>query len=90
LEADSPSEAISWSLVTQGTVTQRIKVDYHKRTRVEIPIEFAYSNLSGALRSILDRGTFNYRIRGTAFVSEPLRRPVAFSKSGNISLAGAR
>ena len=90
LEAANPSEAGSYSRVTQGTVTQRIKVNDNDRTRVEIPIEFAYSSLSGAMRSIMDRGTFNYRVRGTAYVREPLRRTVPFTKSGNISLAGAR
>jgi LEA14-like dessication related protein len=90
LEAANPSDAASYTRVTQGTVTQRIKVNDNDRTRVEIPIEFAYTGLSGALRSIMDRGTFNYRVRGTAFVREPLRRTVPFSKSGNLSLAGAR
>jgi len=90
LEAANPSDAGSYTRVTQGAVTQRITVDDNNRTRVEIPIEFSYSSLSGAMRSIMDRGTFNYRIRGTAFVREPLRRSVPFTKTGNLSLAGAR
>lgn len=90
LEAASPTDASSYTRVTQGSVTERIKVSDNNRTRVEIPIEFNYSSLSGALSSIMDRGTFNYRIRGTAFVREPLRRTVPFTKTGNLSLAGAR
>lgn len=90
LEAANPSETGAYTRVTQGTVTERIKVSDGDRTRVEIPIEFAYSSLSGAMRSIMDRGTFNYRIRGTAYVREPLRRTVPFTKTGNLSLAGAR
>ena len=90
LEAANASDAGSYTRVSQGTVTERIKVDDNNRTRVEIPIEFAYSSLSGAMRSIMDRGTFNYRVRGTAFVREPLRRTVPFTKTGNLSLAGAR
>lgn len=90
LEAADASDAGSWSRVTQGTVTERIKVNNHGHTRVEIPIEFNYSSLSGAMRSILDRGTFNYRIRGNAYVREPLRRSVPFTKTGNLSLAGSR
>ena len=90
LEAANPSEAGSYTRVTQGALTQRIKVNDNDRTRVEIPIEFTYSSLSGAMRSIMDRGTFNYRVRGTAFVREPLRRTVPFTKTGNLSLAGAR
>ena len=90
LEAANPSDASSWTRVSMGTVTERIKVDDHGRTRVEIPIEFNYSSLSGAMRSILDRGTFNYRIRGQAFVREPLKRSIPFTKTGNLSLAGSR
>lgn len=90
LEAASPSDATSWSRITQGTVTQRIKIDDNNKTKVEIPIEFGYSGLGGAMRSILDRGTFNYRVRGTVFIREPLKRSVPFTKSGNLSLAGAR
>ncbi|MGQ0560884.1 MAG: LEA type 2 family protein [Gemmatimonadota bacterium] len=89
LEAANPTEADSWSRVSRGTVTERITVDDHDRTIVQIPVEFAYSSLSGALRSIMDRGTFNYRIRGTAYLREPLRRAIPFTKSGNLSLAGA-
>lgn len=90
LEAADPGSASSWTRVTTGTVTERIKVDDHGRTRVEIPIEFNYSSLSGAMRSILDRGTFNYRIRGHAFVREPLKRSIPFTKTGNLSLSGSR
>lgn len=90
LEAADPSNASSWTPVTTGTVTERIKVKDHGRTRVEIPIEFNYSSLSGAMRSILDRGTFNYRIRGNAFVREPLKRSIPFTKTGNLSLSGSR
>ena len=90
LEAADANDPNRWSRVSQGAVTERIKVDDHGRTTVEIPIEFNYSSLSGAMRSIVDRGTFNYRIRGNAFVREPLRRSVPFSKTGNLSLSGAR
>ena len=90
LEAADATDANSWTRVSQGTVTERIRVDDHGRTTVDIPIEFNYSSLSGAMRSILDRGTFNYRVRGQAFVREPLRRSVPFSKTGNLSLSGAR
>jgi LEA14-like dessication related protein len=90
LEAADANDPNRWARVSQGVVSERIKVDDHGRTTVEIPIEFNYSSLSGAMRSIVDRGTFNYRIRGNAFVREPLRRSVPFSKTGNLSLSGAR
>ena len=90
LEAADANDPNRWARVSQGVVTERIKVDDHGSTTVEIPIEFNYSSLSGAMRSIIDRGTFNYRVRGNAYVREPLRRSVPFSKTGNLSLSGAR
>ena len=80
----------SWSPVLQRTYTQRIVIEEDKTTRVEIPIEFNYSDLSGAARSILDRGTFNYQLRGNVFVREPMKRTIPFTKNGNVSLQGAR
>ena len=80
----------NWSRFTQGSYTQRVKIEEDDNTEVEIPIDFDYSGFSGALRSILDRGTFDYRVRGRVFVREPLERQIPFTKGGNLSLAGAR
>lgn len=90
LEATAPNGTGSWSRVTQGTYAQRITVKDGGKTEVEVPIEFNYSGLGGALRGIMDKGTFNYRVHGSVFVREPLKRTIPFTKSGNLSLAGAR
>ena len=90
LFANTSSEGDTWQPVLQRTYAQRIVIPEEERTRVEIPIEFNYSEMSGAARSILNRGTFNYRIQGNAYVREPLKRTIPFTKSGNVSLSGAR
>jgi LEA14-like dessication related protein len=90
LFANTSSDGDKWQPVLQRTYAQRIVIPEDERTRVEIPIEFNYSEMSGAARSILDRGTFNYRIQGNAYVREPLKRTIPFTKSGNVSLSGAR
>jgi len=90
LEASEPNSTGNWSRVTQGTYAQRISVQDGGKTEVEVPIEFNYSGLTGALRGIMDKGTFNYRIHGNVYVREPLHKTLPFSKSGNLSLAGAR
>ena len=90
MEASEPGSSATFTRVTQATYTQRIKVDDNGHSKVEIPIEFNYTGLSGALRGIMDKGTFNYRVRGNVYVREPLKRTIPFSKSGNMSLAGAR
>lgn len=90
LFANTSSDGESWQPLLQRTYAQRIVIPEDRKTRVDIPIEFNYGEMSGAARSILDRGTFNYRIQGNAFVREPLRRTIPFTKSGNVSLSGAR
>ena len=59
-------------------------------TPVEIPIDFTYSAVSGALRSIMDRGTFDYRVEGVVALREPLRTEIPYRHSGNVSLQGVR
>jgi LEA14-like dessication related protein len=90
LEASNPSDATNWSRVSLGTYSQRVRISDGDETEVEIPIDFSYAGLGGAATGIIERGTFNYRLRGNVFVREPLRRTVPFSRSGNLSLAGAR
>ena len=90
LFANTASSGDDWKPVLQRTYAQRIVIPEDERTRVEIPIEFNYSEMSGAARSIMERGTFNYRIQGNAYVREPLKRTIPFTKSGNVSLSGAR
>ena len=90
LFANTSGDGTSWSPMLQRTYAQRILIREEQTTRVEVPIEFNYSDLSGAARAILDRGTFNYQIRGNVFVREPLRRTMPFTKTGNVSLQGAR
>jgi LEA14-like dessication related protein len=89
-EASNPSETENWTPVTKGTNTQRIRIDEERKTAVEVPIELSYSGLTGPVRSIMDKGTFNYRVRGKVFLREPLRRTLPFSEKGNLSLVGAR
>jgi LEA14-like dessication related protein len=90
LFANTSSDGGTWQPVLQRTFTQRMVIPEDEKTRVEIPIEFNYSEMTGAARSILDRGTFNYRIQGNAYVREPLKRTIPFTKTGNVSLSGAR
>ena len=89
-EAADPNQAGGWSQVTQGNYNQRIQVKDGGKTAVEVPIEFNYTGMSSAMQSILNRGTFNYRVHGAVFVREPLHRTIPFTKSGNVSLQGVR
>ncbi len=90
LFANTSAEGTQWEPVLQRTFTQRIVVPEEEVTLVEIPIEFNYSEVSGAARTILQRGILNYRIEGQAFVRQPMRRAIPFKHTGSVSLSGAR
>ena len=88
--ARDPRNPRMWSPVTSGTNTQRVRIEKEQRSIVEIPIEFAYSRLGMPIRSILERGTLDYRIRGEVYVRKPLRKGVPFNREGAVSVGGGR
>jgi hypothetical protein len=51
-------------------------------------VEFTYAGASAALRSLLEKGTFSYRVRGEITVSKPLRTAVPYRHSGTVALGG--
>ncbi|HSJ15587.1 MAG TPA: LEA type 2 family protein [Longimicrobiales bacterium] len=79
-----------WLPLASGTIDERIQVDGRSSKLVEIPIEFAYSDFGPAVRSLLDRGTFDYRVSGRVEVREPMSRSVPYRKSGKVTLQGVR
>src|SRR5687768_6076645 len=55
----------NWIDFAKGTYEPNIKIQDGGTTKIEVPIEFTYASVSGAMRSIMDRGTFNYRVEGS-------------------------
>lgn len=90
LQVEHPDSAGQFVSFSQGTVSDPIRVRGNNSTVVEIPIQFRYDDLGGAVRSIIDTGTFNYRIRGDVELSQPIGRTLPYSKTGIVSLAGVR
>jgi LEA14-like dessication related protein len=93
LELRAPASAgqeARWVRVAQGTYDERVRVEGRQGRLVEIPIEFTYAGLEGALRSVLDQGTVNYRVEGTVQVVDPLRRQVPYRRTGVVAVSGAR
>ena len=90
LELQDPDTAEHWVRLAQGKVDQKIEVSGNSANIVEIPIELSYSELGQAVRSLLDRGTFGYRVSGRIDVARPLSRSVPYRKTGQITLEGAR
>jgi LEA14-like dessication related protein len=90
LQVADPDSAGQWVSFSQGTVQEPIRVRSNGSTVIEVPIQFRYDDFGGAVRSILDTGTFNYRVRGDVNLSEPIGRTFPYSKTGVVSLAGVR
>lgn len=90
LEVPHPDDASEWISFARGTIDERIRVRENGSTVIEVPIQFRYDDFGGAVRSILETGTFNYRVRGDVRLSEPLGRTIPYSKTGIVSLDGIR
>jgi LEA14-like dessication related protein len=77
-----------WLQLAEGTLSERIEVAGNDSTVVEVPIDFAYRDLGGALRSVLERGTVDYRVSGTVQLVDPVRRSVPYRRTGRFTMAG--
>ncbi|MGH7474807.1 MAG: LEA type 2 family protein [Longimicrobiales bacterium] len=80
----------SWVDLVDGQYEDDIRIGSRQIDRLEIPIEFTYREMGGALRTLIDRGSFTYRISGAVALNEPLRRSVPYRKSGVVTLGGSR
>lgn len=77
-----------WSGLANGTHRDTVRIGARDSVVVEVPVEFTYRELGPALRSVLDRGTLNYRVSGSVQVAEPVRRDIPFRHRGTVTLAG--
>ncbi|HEX7089225.1 MAG TPA: LEA type 2 family protein [Longimicrobiales bacterium] len=77
-----------WVDFAEGRFEEKVRVDARDSSVVEIPVEFTYTGAGAALRSLLDKGTFSYRVRGEVAVSKPVRTAVPYRHSGTVALAG--
>jgi LEA14-like dessication related protein len=90
LEVPHPTQAGEWVSFTEGRIDERVRVQARGSTILEIPITFQYDDAAGAVRSILDRGSFPYRVTGDVRLAEPIARTIPFRRQGTVSLSGAR
>jgi LEA14-like dessication related protein len=90
LEVTHPQQAGEWISFAQGTIDERVRVGSRSSTILEVPVQFRYDDMGGALRSILDTGTFNYRVSGDVRLAEPIGRTFPYRKTGTVSMQGVR
>jgi LEA14-like dessication related protein len=87
---DATKSDTSWVSVTKGVIDKEIRVGGNDRTIVEIPIDFNYSDFGAVSRSIMDRGSFRYRVTGSVDLRDPIKRTIPFRKQDTFSLATIR
>lgn len=76
----------TWVDLAEGRFSEDVRVPARDSTVVEIPVEFTYVGASAALRSVLELGTFSYRVRGEVALSDPVRMEVPYRHSGTVSV----
>lgn len=76
----------SWNELAEGVFSRDVQVAAHDSAVVEIPVEFRYSGIGTALRSLLDSGSFNYRVSGEVAVERPIRTSLPYRHTGTASL----
>jgi LEA14-like dessication related protein len=90
LEVPHPTRAGEWVSFTQGTIDENVRVAARGATILEVPISFQFDDMSGALRSMLDTGSFAYRVSGSVRLAEPIGRTFPYRRQGTVSLSGIR
>lgn len=90
VDLEDPSGDNGWIDFTEGRLERNVEVASGDTAVIAIPVEFAYRDLGQALRSVLDRGTFDYRVSGVVALEDPIRRNFSYRHAGAVSPSGAR
>jgi LEA14-like dessication related protein len=90
LQVAHPNTPGQWVSFAEGSIDERVRVERRSSKILEVPIQFRYDDVGGAFRQIMDTGTFNYRVTGDVRLSEPIGRTFPFSRTGMVSMDGAR
>ena len=87
---DSANEN-AWQRMSSGTYSERIEVGARQTRTVQVPVDFRYSELGDAFRSVLRSGQISYRANGTVRVrAGGASREVPFRKTGSVMVLGGR
>ena len=79
-----------WLDFAEGRIDERLRVASGDTAIVVVPVEFSYGALGGALRSLLERGSFEYRVDGIVAVEEPVIRDVRYRHTGTVTPSGVQ
>jgi LEA14-like dessication related protein len=75
-----------WLDFAEGRIDDLVPVP----ATVVVPVEFDYRGLGAAVRALLERGSFQYRVSGLVAVEEPVVRDIRYRHSGTVTPDGIR
>lgn len=89
VDLDDP-DGDGWLDFTEGRVDRRLEVASGDTATVVIPVEFDYRGVGGALRGLLERGSFDYRVSGVVALEGPVQRDFRYRHAGAVTPSGVR
>lgn len=89
LEVADP-DGDGWLDFAEGTIDRRLDVPAGDSILVEIPVEFEHRRLGQAMRTLLDRGSFDYRVSGVVALEGPVQRNFTYRHAGAVTPRGVR
>lgn len=78
-------DAEAWVEFTEGRVDEGLRVAGRDTLELTLPVEFSYRGLGQAVRGLVDRGSFEYRISGVVDLRSPVRRELPYRHEGRYS-----
>jgi LEA14-like dessication related protein len=77
-----------WVEFTEGRIDEVLRVPSRDTLEVMVPVEFSYRGLDEALRALISRGSFEYRLSGVVELQGPVRRDIRYRHTGRYSPTG--
>jgi LEA14-like dessication related protein len=77
-----------WVEFTEGRIDDALRVPGRETLEVTLPVQFSYRGLDEALRALITRGSFDYRLSGVVELQGPVRRDIRYQHTGRYSPSG--
>ena len=87
LDFENP-DGDDWLDLAEGRIEEALPVEAGDTVSVVVPVEFSYRGLGTAVRALLERGSFEYRVSGIVAVEEPIVRELRYRHSGTVTPDG--
>jgi LEA14-like dessication related protein len=90
LDLEDPDREGEWLDFTEGLLERPVQVGANDTVEIVIPVEFTYRGLGSAMRGLLERGSFDYRLSGAVSLERPLQRAIRYRHRGAVSPGGVK